>query len=70
MHACRKAGCDIIALEDDELIFKSILKPLIVKQLIEVVKKQRLERQVATANLDEEVELQAPIIQRQNRFCA
>ena len=40
MHACRKAGRDIIALEDDELIFKSILKPLIVKQLIEVVKKQ------------------------------
>ena len=64
MHACRKAGCHIIALEDDELIFNSILKPLIVEPLIEVVKKQRLDKVDEMANSDEEVELEVPIIMR------
>jgi hypothetical protein len=61
VHACRKAGRHFLALEDDEVIFNSILKPLIVEPLTEVVKKQRL---------DDEAELPAPVIVRQNRFCA
>jgi hypothetical protein len=70
VHACRKAGRHIIALEDDELIFSSILKPLIVQPLIEVVKKQLLDKAVETDNSDEEMEVEAPVIVRQNRFCA
>ena len=70
MHACRNTGCHIIALEDNELIFNSILEPLIVEPLIKVVKKQRLDKPVVTANSDNEMELQVPIIVQQNRFCA
>jgi hypothetical protein len=70
VHACRKAGCHIIALEDDEVIFNSILKLLIVEPLTEKVKKQRPDKPVVTANSNDEVEPPAPIIMRQNRFCA
>jgi hypothetical protein len=70
VHACRKAGRHIIALEDDELIFNSILKPLIVEPLTEVVKRQKLDNLASTSNSDDEVELSAPIIVLQNRFCA
>jgi hypothetical protein len=31
VHACRKAGRHIVALEDDEVIFNAILKRLIVE---------------------------------------
>jgi hypothetical protein len=62
VHACRKAGRHIVALEDDEVIFNSILKPLIVEPLTVVVKKQRLDKPVVTANSDEEEELPALII--------
>jgi hypothetical protein len=61
VHACRKAGRHIVALEDNEVIFNSILKPLIVEPLTEVVKKQRLDKPVVMANSDEEEELPAPI---------
>jgi hypothetical protein len=70
VHACRKAGRHIIALEDDELIFNSILKPLIVEPLTEVVKRQKLDNLAPTSNSDDEVELPTPIIVRQNQFCA
>jgi hypothetical protein len=70
VHACRKAGRHIIALEDDELIFNSILKPLIVEPLTKVVKRQKLDNPASTSNSDDEVELPAPIIVRQNQFCA
>jgi hypothetical protein len=66
VHACRKAGHHIVALEDDEVIFNSILKPLIVEPLTEKVKKQQLDKPVVTANSDDEVEPLAPIIVRQN----
>jgi hypothetical protein len=62
VHACRKAGRHIVALEDDEVIFNSILKPLIVEPLTVVVKKQRLDKPVVTANSDDEEELPALII--------
>jgi hypothetical protein len=70
MHACRKAGRHILALEYDEVIFNAILKPLVVEPLTETVKKQRLDKPIAMANSDDEVELPAPTIVRQNRFCA
>jgi hypothetical protein len=70
VHACRKAGHHIVALEDDEVIFNSILKPLIVEPLTEKVKKQRLDKPVVPANSDDEVEPLVPIILQQNRFCA
>ena len=52
----------IIALEDDEFIFNSILKPLIIEPPIEVVKKQQLDKLIVMANSDDEVELQVPIL--------
>jgi hypothetical protein len=70
VHACQKVGRHIIALEDDELIFNSILKTLIVEPLTEVVKRQKLDNPAPTSNSDDEVELPAPIIVRQNRSCA
>jgi hypothetical protein len=70
VHTCRKAGRHFLALEDDEVIFNSILKPLIVEPLTEVVKKQRLDQRVLMVNSNDEAELPAPVIVRKNRFCA
>jgi hypothetical protein len=69
VHACRKVGQHIIALEDDEVISNSILKPLIVEPFTEVVKRQRLDNPAPTSNFDDEVDLLAPIIVQQNRLC-
>jgi hypothetical protein len=64
VHTYRKAGRHIVVLEDDKVIFNSILKPLTSEPLTEVVKKQRLDKPVVTANSDDEEELPAPIIVR------
>jgi hypothetical protein len=39
IHACRKAGCHIVAMEEDEDILKALLQPLIIKNVSQEFKK-------------------------------
>lgn len=55
-------------MEEDEDIFKSILKPLIVEPIVEVSKKMRSEAQGALNVLEEEMGPAPPIIARLNRY--
>jgi hypothetical protein len=43
VHACRKSGRHFLVMEEDEAIFKSVLKPLILEPVVEVSKKPRFE---------------------------
>jgi hypothetical protein len=74
IHACRKAGRHIAAMEDDGEIFKSLLQPLIVHGVSEGLKKQRIHAgHTSVDNDDEEVEeVDEPMIDivPRNRFCA
>ena len=38
IHACQKAGRHFVAMEEDQMIFKAILEPLIVTSISEVIK--------------------------------
>jgi hypothetical protein len=57
-----------VAMEGDKEIFKAILKPLIVDNITEGFKKQRLDGDDAADDTELE-ELLDPIIQRLNRYC-
>ena len=68
VHACRKAGRNFLVMEEDEDIYNSVLKPLILEPDVEVIKKPRLGDEVGLGNPDEEVEPAAPVIVRLNRY--
>jgi hypothetical protein len=42
IHACRRSGRHIVAMEEDPTIFNDILQPLIVDPVAEGLKKQRI----------------------------
>ena len=68
VHACRKAGRHFLVMEDDDEIFKCVLKPLILEPDVEVVKRPRLDEEVGLGDPDEEREPMAPTIVRLNRY--
>lgn len=68
VHACRKAGRHFVVMEDDEDIFKSVLKPLIVEPAAEVSKKMCSEAHGALNISEEEMEPAPLVIVRLNRY--
>lgn len=73
IHACRKAGRHIAALEDDGEIFNAILQPLSVQAVSEGLKKQRIHGAQSVGDDDDEIEDEdEPMIDivPRNRFCA
>jgi len=68
VHACRKAGRHFLVMEDDDEIFKCVLKPLILEPAVEVVKRPRFDEGVGLGDPDEEREPIAPTIVRLNRY--
>jgi hypothetical protein len=57
-----------VAMEGDEEIFKAILEPLIVDNVTEGFKKQRLDSDDAADDIELE-ELPDPTIQPLNQYC-
>jgi hypothetical protein len=68
VHACRKSGRHFLVMEEDEAIFKSVLKPLILEPVVEVSKKQCFEGEISLGASEEEVEPTPPTIVRLNRY--
>jgi hypothetical protein len=55
-------------MEEDEAIFKSVLKPFILEPVVEVSKKPRFEGEISLGASEEEVEPTPPTIVRLNRY--
>jgi hypothetical protein len=68
VHTCRKSGRHFLVMEEDEAIFKSVLKPLILEPVVEVSKKPRFEGEISLGASKEEVEPTPPTIVRLNRY--
>ena len=68
VHACRKAGHHFLVMEEDDDIYKCVLKPLILELDVEVIKRPHLDDEVGLGDPDEEVEPIAPTIVRLNRY--
>jgi hypothetical protein len=65
IHACRKANRHFVVREDDVDIYKSVLQSLIVKPVIEFMKKPCLESEDALGDSKkEEVLLILEIVQK------
>jgi hypothetical protein len=69
IHACRKAGRHIVTMEEDEDVFKALLQSLIIENVSQVFKKQRLDEHVVELGLEVEVEEEPPLPKLQNKFC-
>jgi hypothetical protein len=69
IHTCRKAGCHIVAMEEDEDIFKALLQLLIIENVSQVFKKQRLDEHVVELGSKVEVEEELFLPKLQNKFC-
>jgi hypothetical protein len=67
-HACRKARCHIVAMEEDKEIFKSLIESLLTHPICEAPKKQRLHKGPSRID-DEEPVFDIPKIIPHNRYC-
>jgi hypothetical protein len=68
IHACCMVGCHFVPMEGDQEIFKAILEPFIVDSVTEVFKKQRLNIDGTSKNLEDE-ELSDLVIVACNQYC-
>jgi hypothetical protein len=68
VHVCQKSGRHFLVMEENEAIFKSVLKPLILEPVLEVSKKPRFEGEISLGSSEEEVEPTPPTIVRLNRY--
>ena len=68
VHACQKAGRHFLVMEEDDSIYKCVLKPLILERDVEVIKRPRLDDKVGLGDPDEEVEPIVPTIVHLNRY--
>jgi hypothetical protein len=69
IHACQKAGRHIVAMEEDEDVFKALLQLLIIENVSQVFKKQQLDEHVVELGSEVEVEEELPLPKLQNKFC-
>jgi hypothetical protein len=68
VHTCRKSRHHFLVMDEDETIFKSVLKPLILEPIVEVNKKLRFEGEISLGASEEEVEPTPPTTIRLNRY--
>ena len=68
VHACRKAGCHFLVIEEDDNIYKCVFKPLILEPSVEVIKRPHLDDEFGLGDPNEEVEPIAPTIVCLNRY--
>ena len=58
-----------MAMEEDEDIFKALLQPLIIENVSQVFKKQRLDDHMVELGLEVEVEEELFLPKLQNKLC-
>jgi hypothetical protein len=68
IHACRKVGRHIVAMELDKEIFKSLIESLLAQLVREAPKKQWLHKGPSRIG-DEEPVFEIPKIIARNKYC-